>query len=417
MSRQIDYPPNKRLKAMVLEHGATGAADRLGLKVATLREHLKREGLPTRRAPRQVEEREIPVDDPDKVKIDQLEAENKELTKRCNDYAGKMASQEAFLERCVEVMRRPVAAPKLRRKSQGKGLPHRAAIAPVFDIQYGQLVQPEDTPGGRGAYSTEIFDRRLARWFDGITGAIRLYAANHRITDLVVPLGGDFVEGHEIFAGQAWQLEVDPARQLWEFTEKFDATLRELIAFAKQEIGIPRIRLYGVPGNHGKVGGKKAGATHTTHSWDWLCLMLLRDKLRAQPIKEFAIEPAGVLYFEAAEHLFLMIHGDEIKGWGGLPFYGLSRYDGKAIRQGQQIHDYLILGDKHVPAELDQGGGGETLMQPAWVGENNLSRQLGAAARPGQRLYFVAPKWGVTETARIHFEEATVQRAPSTVHT
>jgi hypothetical protein len=111
-----------------------------------------------------------------------------------------------------------------------------------------------------------------------------------------------------------------------------------------------------------------------------------------------------------------MIHGDEIRGWGGIPFYGLSRYDSKAVRQGHLLHDYLLLGDKHVPAEIEQGGGGETLMCGAWVGENNLSRQLGAAARPQQRVHFVAEKWGISESTRIYFETADAARAPSHIH-
>lgn len=420
--KQIEFPPDAELRDLVLAEGVPAAARRFGLNPATLRNHLDTRGLPTRKAARTVERKEI--DDPLRVENDQLRAEVKGLKKENKEYAERHASQEDFLERIAEECRRPVKAPKLKVKAQPKGLPRRSVITPVFDVQYGQQVQAEDTPSGRGAYSTAIFDQRLKRWFEGVTGSIRDYAASHRITELVIPLGGDFVEGHGIFPGQEWQLEIDPAQQVWQFASKFagdqesgvPGALPELIRFAKEEIGIPKIRVYGVPGNHGKPGGRKAGALHSTHSWDWLALMLMRDKLREQPITEFAIEPAGALYFGAAKHVFLMIHGDEIRGWGGIPFYGIQRYQGKSVRQGHILYDYLLLGDKHIPAELEQGGGGETLMSGAWVGENNLARQLGAAARPQQRIYFVAEKWGITESARIYFEGAEDSRTPAQVY-
>lgn len=399
-------------------------AARLGFKANTLGVKLADEGwrgevdslLKARvAAPREVA-------DPLRLKVDQQDAALKALRRENTAYAKELASREAFFDRIVETLHVPVEPPKLKVAAQDKALPARRVVAPIFDVQLGQLILPEDTPSGRGAYSLAIFEKRLARWYEGVTGSLRDYAESHRITSLTVPLGGDFVEGHGIFAGQEWKLEIDPARQVWEFASKFGGadgglgTLQHLIRFAKQELGVPKIDLYAVPGNHGKVGGKKAGALHSTHSWDWLCAKLLKDKLRAEPIDSFEIEPGGKCYFRVGGSVFLMIHGDEIKGSLSIPFYGASRYDSKAIRAGHVIHDYLMLGHHHTPAEIEQGGGGETLWSGAWVGDSELSRFMGAASRPQQRVYFLAEKWGISEVSRIYFDESDVARSPARVH-
>ena len=93
------------------------------------------------------------------------------------------------------------------------------------------------------------------------------------------------MEGDEIYAGQSWQLELDPVKQTWELACKMggDESARGCFAaWSVREGGAwdPHIAVYAVPGNHGKVGGKKSGARPGTYNWDWLLHKLVADKLR-----------------------------------------------------------------------------------------------------------------------------------------
>ena len=357
-----------------------------------------------------------PVDDPDRLRIKQQEAVLKELKRENKQYAERLASQEDLFQRIVDVSRLPVEVPKLVVPRQNPELPKRTVILPIFDIQYGQLVRPEDTPAGVGQYSTSIFDTRLQRYLEAVTYSIDDYASSHAITELIFVLGGDLTEGDEIFSGQAWQLEVDPARQVYEIKSKLVPAIRQIVRHAKEAHGVPAIGLYCVPGNHGKVGGKRGGARPTTYSWDWLASMLIADDLRAEPINSIGIEPGGALFFGAAgEHIFLTIHGDEVHGWGGLPFYGLSKFDGRMIRMRHTIYDYTLMGHHHQPASIPNGTG-ETIVSPDWVGGNNLSRQITAASRPGQWMLFAAAKYGITERSRIYFTSADEAKTPPTIY-
>lgn len=360
---------------------------------------------------------DVAVDDPIRIRENRYKATIDSLRRENRDFDKALASQEEFFDRFIQASRVPVEIPNYKVFVRDKdGLPHRSIVIPIYDQQYGQLVRSMDVIGGKGEYNLAIFDARLQRWLDGVIGNIRDYATAHTIDEVIFVMGGDHVEGDEIFAGQAWQLELDPCRQVWTLSQKMTTAFKTLIKFLKEEIGVPYIALYGVDDNHGKVGGKKKGATPVTYSWNWLFQTILHDNLRAEPIDQFAIEPAGAIFFYAAGIEFQAIHGQNIKGWGGIPFYGIQRQDAKSVRAHSRIFRYGLMGHIHQPAEITVGTGAEWIVSGDWVGGNNLSTMITAVSRPQQKLLYVAPKWGITESARIYLTEAVEAFEPTQIY-
>lgn len=417
------WPPNDMILATAAqERSITSLARRLAKSEPTFRKHCDREGILD--AVKQAlageiieiaEAEPVPVTDPARVKAEQAAATISALRRENNDYAKALASQEQFFDRIVEATRVPVDTPKYKTVKQDGRKHARSAILPIYDQQFGQFVRASDTPGNRGEFSVEVFDRRLARWVDAVCTILSDQAGAYRFEELLIPFGGDQVEGDEIFPGQAWQLELDPPRQVWELASKMDSAIREVVKFARTELGVKFLGLYGVTGNHGKVGGKKSGARPATYSWDWLFLMILFDRLRKEKVDEFAIEPGGSLFFRCAGHEFQAIHGDQIKGWGGLPFYGLTKFDGRSIRLHNRIYRYLLMGHHHQPAAIPNGAG-ETIVSGDWVGANNLSGMITAASRPRQEVLFVSRRWGLAGSERVWFTEADEAYAPAHVY-
>ena len=357
------------------------------------------------------------VDDPERLKLARLEALIASLRRENLEYGKALVSQHEFFERVVEATRVPVEINHYNLRPRDKpGLPVRSVVIPIYDQQYGQLVRSQDVPGGKGEYNAEIFDARLQRWLEGTMGNIRDYAQSHNLEEAVIVYGGDHVEGDEIFAGQPWQLELDPCRQVWSLAEKMADAMKTLIKFLKEEAGVEWIALYAVDDNHGKVGGKKKGATPSTYSWNWLFQMSLQDKLRGEPIDEHIVEPAGSVFFYAAGIEFQAIHGHTIRGWGGIPFYGIQRHDAKSVRLHSRVFRYGLMGHIHQPAEITVGTGAEWIVSGDWVGGNNLSGMIQAVSRPQQKLLYVAPKWGITESARIYLTEAVEAFEPTQIY-
>jgi len=178
---------------------------------------------------------------------------------------------------------------------------------------------------------------------------------------------------------------------------------------------VERIAIYGVDDNHGKVGGKKSGARPAKYSWNWLFQQILFENLAGEPIDEMAAEPGGALFFYCQGHEFQLIHGHQIRGWGGIPFYGLQKFESKSIRLHNRQFQFLLMGHIHQPAEISNGAA-ETIVSGDWVGPNNLSGLIVAGSRPQQKVIFVSERWGIDATERIYFEEADVAFASTDIY-
>jgi hypothetical protein len=334
-------------------------------------------------------------------------AEIRDLRGKVKKLSEALGQRDEHLEQIVEAARLPVTRPSYREAivhDDDHGLPKRSIILPIFDIQYGQHVHQEDVAFGRGGFSEEVFDTRLAMYVRKVKAFLSDRATATNFTELHIPLGGDLVEGDQIYPGMAWQLEKDPIRQVLDIRTKLSTALREIIRFAKEELGVESIAIYAVPGNHGKVGGKRSGAIPATYSWDYLAAVLILDDLREEPIDLKVNAPGGAILFSSLGHKFLTIHGDEIKGVMGIPFYGLAKADGRFIRMSEIVHDYLLMGHHHQPANIPNGSGGATIVSGDWVGPNNLSRQIMAGSRPQQSVLLISSKHGLVEEAHIYLD-------------
>lgn len=353
----------------------------------------------------------------EKTKLASQAAELRQVRKENREMSEALGKREEWLRQVVEAARIPVERPEfIVAPANHNALPERAVILPIFDIQYGQHVQAQDTPFSKGGFSDEVFQERLDAYVAKVTAFLRDKAASCQFTELHIPLGGDLVEGDQIYPGMAWQLEKDPIRQVLDLRTRLSEGLRQIIRFAREDLGVQAVAIYCVPGNHGKVGGKRAGATPSTYSWDYMAAELILDDLREEQVDLKVNEPSGAVLFTVLGHTFLTIHGDEIKGWGGLPFYGLAKADGQFIRLGEVIHDYLLMGHHHQPGNIPNGSGGANIVSGDWVGPNNLSRIIKAGSRPQQRALIVSAKHGLVEEAHIYLDGDRRERVKATVH-
>lgn len=346
-----------------------------------------------------------PIYDETRLRSVATDAELKQLRRDVADAEKALAKRGEFLAAMKEAAQLPVSVPSYSANTlERSNLPERSIVLPIYDLQYGQFVRPEDVPFQKGGYTEAVFDARLQAYVEKVSRFLVDRVATTNFTELHLVLGGDLVEGYDIFGGQAWQLQKHPIRQTLDLRAKLGAALRELIRVAKEDLGVETIGLYAVPGNHGKVGGKRAGATPSDFSWDYLTAELIGDELRAEPVDLIVNEASGALMFETQGHTFMAIHGDEIKGHAGIPFYGFTRFDGRAMRLAETVYDYCLSGHIHQPATIPNGSGGEFIISGDWVGGNNLSKWIVAASRPQQRVLLVGRKYGVATDERIYLD-------------
>jgi hypothetical protein len=375
----------------------------LGICDNTLRRYCRERGIdlsPTRgtggsRPPQLAPEERIARD----TEMERVKEERTYYHSLYEEALTQIRSQEDLVAGLAEQFANPRPAPRftnVKRKANGKR-PEREVVLQISDWQMGELVRPEDV-GGVNEYSWSVFEHRLERWARAVISSICNQQQAYHVRRGVVCMLGDMVEGHDVYNGQAWHLDKDAAMQALDGATAWAAALAAVIE-ATPEIAW---HVYCVPGNHGKPGGRKGGAVPATFSFDYLFYRLLEKDLANYKVAEFAIEPAGRLLFWSAGHVFLAIHGNEVRAWGGFPAYGLDKADARLSKELDQAFAYLLCGHWHQAAMMPSGRGARIINGSA-VGANQLTQAavLGATL-PTQNMLWISQEYGLAELGLIH---------------
>jgi hypothetical protein len=330
--------------------------------------------------------------------LDRARAERDDAKRAYEEVRAQLRTQEDVYAAIADRFTSPRPhVSRIRKPAPSKKQPVREAILQLSDWQLGQTVRPEEV-GGVNEYNWSVVAKRAQRWLEAAVGNIRNMRSAYRIERVILAFCGDIVEGHDVFRGQAWSLEKDAAVQALDGADLFAGLICSLL----EELPGARLDVYAVPGNHGKPGGRSGGAAPVTFSFDFLLYEFLRRNLANQEIHEFVVEPAGRLMFDCLGHLFLMTHGDEVRGWGGFPFYGLDKAQARLMQDMQKVFGYWLLGHWHQTAQLPSGRG-MRVVNGSTVGANQLTQSaILPATLPSQNLLYVSREWGLTEIAYLH---------------
>lgn len=263
----------------------------------------------------------------------------------------------------------------------------------VSDIQFGEVVHPEDVPGGH--YSPDVFaDERLPRWTEAAVELIEDAADAHPLGWVWLLLGGDLVEGHDVFKGQPWHLAMDAGSQVVTLGGLLAPRLAQVAGVAKAH-GAEGVVIATVVGNHGVHGGRSAGAVPASLNYDHLAHGLIRAQLAGMPgagdVDYFHPGAHRAIYFASQGHVCLMTHGDQDRGGGlvGVPVVTGLRNDLMVRVSTGLAHRYHYSGHYHKPHAMRVGGDSERLWNGDWCGANNLSVGRGGGSEPTQYAYTV----------------------------
>lgn len=165
----------------------------------------------------------------------------------------------------------------------------------------------------------------------------------------------------------------------------------------------PLIKIRGVVGNESRMAVRKKYRGRYVN-WDFILYHMMRQYLRDQDRIEWEIPQSffTVATIEGKEHLIL--HGDDIRAWNGIPFYGIRR----AVAQFTQLQnmqdtrlDYIHLGHFHQGTSLPAYRG-EVLVNGAGMGTDEYAFvALRGGGPPTQWFVGAHEKYGITWRYRI----------------
>ena len=290
-------------------------------------------------------------------------------------------------------------------------------ILHVVDVQYGMTVDPNEVAGG--GFNPDIVDKeRMPRYLEAVEGILRATTSTSELGTVWLAMGGDLVEGEDVFKGQAWHLAIDAGEQVVRFGRMW-AQAAARIASVVKELGGQTIML-SVVGNHGVHGGRSAGAVPPALSYDHLAYALSCEALRpnAKALNLTMHEDAQrARYFEVCGgRIVLLTHGDQDRGGGlvGVPVVTGLRND-LSVRLSTDIqHDLHLSGHYHRPTGITVGAQAERLWSGAWVGSTNLSSGRGGASLPSQQVIVMHPEYGLSALHRVRLVRSRTE-SPVTV--
>lgn len=315
----------------------------------------------------------------------QLNTVSRQLFETKHKHADYLATvEEAVTDAIGRITIPPVAAPIFDSKGGSRAGCEEYAVALLSDLQTGKR-----TPD----YDSTVCRTRVLRYAQKIVDLSAVQRLHHPVRHCVVPMLGDMIEGVDIFPGQQWLIDSTLYAQLFETTPTLLAEfMRHLLA------NFDTVTVYAVDGNHGRIGrkGQFGPMDNADRMLYRILALLMRDEPRFQLIMT---DPEGernwYQVMELGAYSALLIHGDQIRGSMGFPWYGLGKkVNGWGSGGIPERFQDVMMGHYHQLGRIPLN------QRAVWANGSTESTNtfaaetLAAQSEPSQWLLFVDPDAG-----------------------
>lgn len=269
----------------------------------------------------------------------------------------------------------------LKAKRDKRTTPPEVALFHLTDWQGGKK-----TP----SYDMTVMEERVGRFMDDAMKVVDIQRAHHPVREATIMFGGDLLEGISIFPGQAWQVEASLFAQVF----RVAALVEKVVLFALEEF--ERVHVVFEPGNHGRLGTKHDGLP-SGDNMDRIIGEIVRQKYAGTKRLTWEMTDDFFQKVVVGNYRAMLIHGDEVRGFGGnTPAYALVR-KGNAWASGAIDFEFdaIYVGHYHQSMQLSLANGSQLYMTGSTESGNSYAAEFVAATSiPSQRLQFVDPEAG-----------------------
>lgn len=316
--------------------------------------------------------------DLDKKTLELLEAQDQE--KRLLDTTKKIV--EGF-------NLKPLASPPKAATSDKKT--KESAVLLLSDLHAGEVVNLEDM-GGLGEFNWSILESRLSYVIERSRKFLLENMAQHSFDVFHIQLLGDMISGRI----HAELLESE------EFTTiEYCLGLSHLLAQAILYLAtaFPQVKITGVVGNHGRMTQKPSFKKGGVQNFDYLVYKIAEQLTCHQPNIEWTLPRSFFAITEINGWNCLAYHGDGIRQYLSMPWYGLSRACTdftELLESTDQRFSYMFLGHFHKPGNISNINV-ETFLNGSLIGPNEFSiKAVRGGHKPRQWLLGVHGDMGVS---------------------
>jgi predicted phosphodiesterase len=312
------------------------------------------------------------------------ELEIKRLRRELGRAGDEVARMERILGRITQLKSADQRIPKWVDPKRRRSEHHAIPFLVLSDLHLDEVVDPYEMDG-LNAYNRVIAEARLDRVINGTVEVCRTYTAGLTFDGIVVALGGDIITGniHEELADTN-EAPVPATIVYWV------PLLASALTRLADEFG--KVFVPCVDGNHDRTGKRIRYKQRAENSFAWIIYHFLAELLRNDDRITFSISKAPEQVFPVYGTRFLLTHGDDPKGGGGIGgvLVPIKRWLAKKAKVRQ--FDIAVIGHWH---QLTYAPG--LFINGSLKGYDEYARgHAFEFERPQQLLFFVTPENGVT---------------------
>lgn len=237
-------------------------------------------------------------------------------------------------------------------------------------------------------YNLDVFHRRMELFTEKIVLIRDIISQTIPLEKLVIINLGDLISGQGIFPNQAWQSEVNVMEQIYH--EAAPEIIRQNLTMLEY---FPIVEDHYVPGNHGRTGKDFPDQVN----FDNVLAQDISRRFEFVDRLQTHVEWDWWKYVDIYNWRFLSLHGNQIRSWLGIPFYGIvskgMKWQGSMPRGPWH---YMVHGHFHVAFELPWNNW-HIVSNGALPSDDDFAlREIGMTSTPAQRVFGVHPEHGMT---------------------
>lgn len=311
----------------------------------------------------------------------------------------RLKKRAAIVEAIIEELRRTVVPlkplPTLYKIKKGKK--HvEDVVMHLSDEHMDEIVNPDQVQGFEN-YNFPVACRRAETYVEKVIDITQNTLNNYHFENLWILAYGDHTSG-EIHDAVDRSYYRNQFRNSFAISQVHACMIRDLAPYFKN------VNVVYVSGNHGRRSQKK-DHNAAWNNWDYAigqCASLLCKDI---PNAKFLLPDAYSIRLKIRQHTFHVEHGDDIRSWNSVPFYGMERKSRRLVAlnatQGNQIH-YFVFGHFHKPSTLGDLNG-ETIINGTWKATDAyIFGEHSGYVEPSQWLHGVHDKQGITWRFKIY---------------
>lgn len=293
-------------------------------------------------------------------------------------------------------------------KRKSKGQVKESAVLHLSDGHHDSIILPHRVRNLE-QHDFNIAMARGENLIDRLLDFTMNNMSNHQFTTLWILAYGDHTQG-EIHGAVHHTHFGNMMRNCLAIGQFHAQMYRELAPW------FPEIKILYLSGNHGRRKEVKKKDYHASwDSWDYLIAETAKAYCADMYNVEFMIPDSFSAVVDIEGFNFCCFHGDDIKGWMGIPWYGIERKT-RRLTALSAAHDdkvdYYCLGHFHALA-MQQALKGETFINGAWIGCDPYSfNALDGYNEPSQLLHGVHATKGASWRLPIKLRRPVAEEVP-----